>query len=105
MVAARKGDEELAALLISARANLDLVGRQGITPLHMAVRARKDNVVKLLIQAGCDTSIKANGKTAGELARTNGAAIIAKLLGTEQADGCVNVAGLDEKRMQELRLQ
>jgi len=81
MVAARNGDTELASALISARANLDIVGKQGMTPLHMAVRGRKENVVRLLVEARCDTSIRALGKTAGELACRNNALAITKLLG------------------------
>merc|ERR1711920_52413 len=81
MVAARNGDSELAAALIDAKANVNLVGQQGMTPLHMAVRSRKANVAQLLIESGCDADKKVMGKTAGELALTNGDLQMAKLLG------------------------
>ncbi|CAK0838851.1 unnamed protein product [Prorocentrum cordatum] len=102
MVAARSGDGALAAALINARANLDLVGKQGMTPLHMAVRARKENVAKLLIEAGCDTSVRASGKTAAELAMTNGAAGIARLLSKEPCEPRVGMDTLDEKLKKDL---
>merc|ERR1719229_1302442 len=44
MVAVRNGDSQLAKALIDAKANVNLVGKQGMTPLHMAVRSRKANV-------------------------------------------------------------
>lgn len=105
MVAARSGDGELAAALINARANLDLVGKQGMTALHMAVRARKENVAKLLIEAGCDTNVRANGKTAGELAMTNGAVGIKKLFSKEPCESRVSMDTLDEKLKKDLCLE
>merc|ERR1712032_98764 len=87
MVAARSGNAELASDLIKARAFLDQVGKQGMTALHMAARSRHENIAKLLVEAKCDTNIKANGKTARELAETNGTMRLAKLLGSQSSDG------------------
>jgi len=81
--AARNGDSELAAALINAKANVDLVGKNGLTPLIMAVRCNKANIVQLLIDAGCDTTIKAMGKTAGELALKSPDSKMKALFGAE----------------------
>jgi len=83
MLAARNGNADIASALIKARAFLDKVGKQGMTALHMAARSRHENVAKLLIEAKCDISIKAMGKTAQELAVTNGSIGLAVLLGFE----------------------
>lgn len=92
---ARTGDKEVAAALIDARANINIVGKQGMTPLHMAVRCRKGSVAMLLVEAGCDTSARAMGKTAGELALTNGDASLARLLGADCESGPASAAGID----------
>jgi len=86
MLAARNGNADIASALIKARAFLDKVGKQGMTALHMAARSRHENVAKLLIEAKCDISIKAMGKTAQELAVTNGSIGLAKLLGFKEQD-------------------
>mmetsp|Transcript_35819 Transcript_35819/g.96009 ORF Transcript_35819/g.96009 Transcript_35819/m.96009 type:complete len:377 (+) Transcript_35819:50-1180(+) len=81
--AARSGDSDLAAALIHAKANVDLAGKNGMTPLIMAVRCGKVNVAQLLIEAGCDTTLKAMGKTAGEFALKSPDSSMAQLLGAE----------------------
>jgi ankyrin repeat protein len=85
--AARSGDCELAAALINAKANVDLVGKNGMTPLIMAVRCNKANVAQLLIDAGCDTTAKAMGKTASEFALKSPNAKMKLLLGAEATAG------------------
>jgi ankyrin repeat protein len=85
--AARNGDTELAAALINAKANIDLVGKNGMTPLIMAVRCNKANVAQLLIDAGCDTTVKAMGKTAGEFALKSPDAKLKALLGADASAG------------------
>jgi len=54
-----------------------------MTPLIMAVRCGKVNVAQLLIEAGCDTTLKAMGKTAGEFALKSPDSSMAQLLGAE----------------------
>jgi ankyrin repeat protein len=105
MEAARTGDADLASALINAKANINIVGKQGMTPLHMAVRSRKGNVAKLLMDAGCDTSVKALGKTAAEMALPNNDAFIIKLLGAESKDAPKSSATLDQKTRKELYLE
>jgi len=81
MVAARNGDEWLARALIGSNAKVNQVDKkQGMTPLHLAVRSRKEGVARLLIEARADASIKAMGKTAAEMAAANGQAALAALL-------------------------
>lgn len=107
MVAARNGDAQLASALINAKADINLAGKQGMTPLHMAVRSRKDAVAKLLVDAGCDTGIKALGKSAGEIALTNGQTALAALLGVQGSSGgqgC-QMEVLDEKVKKDLFLE
>jgi len=81
--AARNGDSELASALMNANANINLVGRSGMTPLIMAARCNKTSVAQLLIAAGCDTTIKAMGKTASEFALKSPDPMMKALLGAE----------------------
>jgi len=81
--AARNGNSELAAALINAKANIDIVGKNGMTPLIMAVRCNKADVAKLLIDAGCDTTVKAMGKTAREFALKSSDSKMRALLGVD----------------------
>eukprot|EP00747_Dinoflagellata_sp_TGD_P131036 gnl/TRDRNA2_/TRDRNA2_174912_c9_seq16.p1 gnl/TRDRNA2_/TRDRNA2_174912_c9~~gnl/TRDRNA2_/TRDRNA2_174912_c9_seq16.p1 ORF type:complete len:372 (-),score=67.73 gnl/TRDRNA2_/TRDRNA2_174912_c9_seq16:333-1448(-) len=97
MDAARIGNAKLTSALISAKAHIDQTGPQDMTALHMAARGRHENVARILIEAGCDTNIKAFGKTAGELASTNGARGIAKLLSSEQSVNLNRTECMDDR--------
>eukprot|EP00747_Dinoflagellata_sp_TGD_P131035 gnl/TRDRNA2_/TRDRNA2_174912_c9_seq15.p1 gnl/TRDRNA2_/TRDRNA2_174912_c9~~gnl/TRDRNA2_/TRDRNA2_174912_c9_seq15.p1 ORF type:complete len:219 (-),score=42.89 gnl/TRDRNA2_/TRDRNA2_174912_c9_seq15:333-965(-) len=97
MEAARLGNAKLTSSLIRAKAHMDLTGKQNMTALHMAIRGRHEDVARLLIEAGCDTNIKAFGKTAGELASTNGARGIAKLLSSEQSVNLNRTECMDDR--------
>jgi len=88
--AARSGDSQLAAELINAKANVDLVGKNGMTPLTMAVTNGRANVAHLLLEAGCDTAITSMGKTAGESAPKNRNTKFATLLGAETSGDAGN---------------
>merc|ERR1712187_828053 len=105
MIAARDGNAELAARLIEARACLDQGGKQGMTALHMAVRGRHVNLAKLMIEAGCDTNIKALGKTAGELASTNRVWALAEVLGFQEGGKPSCVTSMSEAQKKELYIQ
>lgn len=68
--AARTGDARLAAQLLDEGANIDVVGEDGYTPLHEAVRANRKEAAALLVERGA--SLKARekgGLTPFELAR------------------------------------
>ncbi|XQW86312.1 ankyrin repeat domain-containing protein [Thalassotalea piscium] len=56
------GDESIKMVkrLIKEEANLDAQNDKGDTPLHLAISARKYEVVKLLLNAGADQTIKNN---------------------------------------------
>merc|ERR1712187_1069650 len=70
--AAHKNDCATARKLIHARANLNIVGQRGLTPLHLAVRSRHELMARILIEAGCDTNVMALGMTAAQFAAKNG---------------------------------
>jgi len=57
--AASNGDAKIAALLLQARARVDVVTRiDAHTPLHIASRVGSAAVVKLLLDAGADASVR-----------------------------------------------
>merc|ERR1711920_788481 len=70
--AAYRDDQVLMNVLIKARANLDLRGKQDMTALHVAARGRHAGAVRILVEAGADVTLKAGGNSAGELAFKNG---------------------------------
>jgi len=80
-------------LLLQKGADIDAAaaGYKGETALHMAVDRGFDDIVRTLIDAGCDLQItNAAGKTALDIANTRADKTIAELLqrgGTEQKDG------------------
>ena len=74
-------DTEMIKLLVSHGANVDAVGRDGWTPLCMAVRSNAVDTAKTLLE--CKASLHApagNGKTPLDLASINGKAGIIELL-------------------------
>lgn len=86
--AAYRDDVDVLDMLISAKADLNRKGKQGMTALHVAARGRHSEVVRKLVDAKADLTVKAAGKTPGELAARNGQLEIASLLGhaTEQKE-------------------
>jgi len=89
--AARTGDATLVTKVLAANAGLDRQdAKLGFSALHLAARAKHHEVVKLLLEARADTSATtATGKTAAELAETNGAgAATVALLRGEAAKPC-----------------
>src|SRR5262249_45233088 len=52
-LAARRGDDEILRLLLSRKADLDLKGRLGLTPVQEAVRNDHDSAALLLLKHGC----------------------------------------------------
>jgi len=74
--AARRRDVALAERCISAGAALDRRdSKLGLTALHLAARSKDHDLIALLLRARADPALQsAGGRTALELAETNGAA-------------------------------
>ena len=63
------GYPDICRLLIKKNVNVNVQSHNGTTPLHLAARRQyqRDNYLRILIQAGADTTLKdANSKTAFE---------------------------------------
>eukprot|EP00746_Dinoflagellata_sp_MGD_P067307 gnl/MRDRNA2_/MRDRNA2_27783_c0_seq1.p1 gnl/MRDRNA2_/MRDRNA2_27783_c0~~gnl/MRDRNA2_/MRDRNA2_27783_c0_seq1.p1 ORF type:complete len:423 (-),score=105.31 gnl/MRDRNA2_/MRDRNA2_27783_c0_seq1:114-1382(-) len=89
MDAVYRNDLPMASMLVAANAKLDLMNKSNMTALHIAARGSHVEMVKLLVEAKCDTTLEVNGKTAADLADKNGSEEIAVLLGstTKKAQG------------------
>mmetsp|Transcript_73734 Transcript_73734/g.140376 ORF Transcript_73734/g.140376 Transcript_73734/m.140376 type:complete len:566 (-) Transcript_73734:58-1755(-) len=72
MDAARVGKHDLVAQLISARAEVDKQGKQGMAAVHFAARSGHVAVAQLLVAARADTMQQSQCGTALQLARKNG---------------------------------
>merc|ERR1711941_184408 len=72
---AGRGDALLLQKLLAARADIDRQeAKQGFSALHFAARAKRQDVVQLLLDADADMQLRtAGGKTASEIAAVNGA--------------------------------
>jgi len=68
MDAAHKGKHILAGKLLAAGANVNKVGKQDMTALHLAARRGDPKMVKILLEARADTSLKSKIGTALHLA-------------------------------------
>jgi len=87
--AARFGDASLLQKVLEARAAVDQQDTKlGFSALHLAARSRNHECMVLLVQARADLKqVTSGGKTAAELAETNGAtAATLALLRGEEAD-------------------
>lgn len=49
--------DDIVPLLLENLANVQLCDNVGITPLYMAIKNSKENIVKQLINADCDVEI------------------------------------------------
>lgn len=58
MIAATKGNEKLAKVLVSRRAGLNMRDYAGYTPLMFAAEAGHTPIVKLLLEGGADPSMR-----------------------------------------------
>lgn len=85
--AARLGDAVLLQKVVSAKADVNAKdSKLGFSPLHLAARSKHHDAVRLLVEAQADIlQVTSGGKTAAELAETNGAtpATLAILRGSE----------------------
>ena len=78
--AARSGHVEFAKVLMSHNADVNALGPNDETPLHLAAGWGTKEMVGLLLGIGADKSMEFNGKTAEVIARDNMRTDIAKLL-------------------------
>lgn len=66
--------------LISAKANVNAKNNRGYTPLMVAAINGYTDIVKALLKAGVNKTIKRSGRTAEDMAKANGKTDIEKLL-------------------------
>jgi len=89
--AVRLGDVRLAERVLGARADLNRQDEKlGLSALHLAARSKHHGLVSILLQARADPELRtAGGRTAAELAQTNGAAAatVAILQGQAEPSG------------------
>jgi hypothetical protein len=105
IVAARKGDSKLVAMLIEASAGIDHKGKQGMTALHMAARGGHVDTVQVLLEAGADKTVKSQCGTALELARTKGNAELLQVFGESCLPAVRNISSLDASQKAALFLE
>ena len=100
-IVAEKNAEETVAFLISAGADINKGAHAGFSPLGLAVAKGDENIVKLLLQTGADTTQKYLGQTLIEIAQKAGNrdSIIA-LLQRYTAD-CSSCRPMDEVQIME----
>eukprot|EP01130_Rhizamoeba_saxonica_P010969 TRINITY_DN4533_c0_g1_i1.p1 TRINITY_DN4533_c0_g1~~TRINITY_DN4533_c0_g1_i1.p1 ORF type:complete len:107 (-),score=30.32 TRINITY_DN4533_c0_g1_i1:148-468(-) len=55
-----RGNLELTEILIDMGSNINFQNENGETPLHIAVLCEYDDIVKLLLEKGADTSVVDN---------------------------------------------
>lgn len=73
MVAAKLGDKVCLAILLHAKAKVNLTDNNGETALIKALQSRNTKIVELLLKNGADTSIADfSGRTVLRHARENG---------------------------------
>jgi hypothetical protein len=70
--AAHGGHLEIVDMLLRAGATVDLPSGEGHTALFMAVIGNHPKVVKRLLEAGANTTIKVNGDTVSGIAKSKG---------------------------------
>lgn len=59
-LAAESGHDEIAGLLISMTANVNIKNKRGLTPLFFAAFYGRKNIAKMLLAKGADTDIKSD---------------------------------------------
>jgi hypothetical protein len=99
-------NSDATALLLSSRADVNKRSGQGMTPLHCAAWHGHVELVRVLLDAGADTTIQCVkgtsklpndeyfGKTPSEVARENGHADVAALIDVAQSGRTSGVASL-----------
>jgi len=85
--AVESGDAAAVAALLDQGADLNgTVGLADLTPLKLAVNARKPDVVTLLLDRGADVNVRRNGTSALSLAAINGDLPMVQLLLSKGAE-------------------
>merc|ERR1719487_1875503 len=87
MDAAHKGNLPLVKMLLPARAEVNLQGKQDMAALHLAARKGEAEIVKVLLDAKADVNQRSQCGTVEQLARKNGGSEMLKVLGLEKDDG------------------
>jgi len=93
MVAASRGDRELASWLVDQGAALDHTAKYGLTAVMLAVIGGHADIVRKLVEGGADLTPRGTGspgfgnKTAMDLARERGDPALVACLGHSQTDG------------------
>lgn len=95
MEAAHKGKHALAKKLIRAGAEVNKVGKQDMTALHLAARRGDPKTVKILLDAKADATLESQIGTAQSLASKKGSAELLQLLGVKEEDVMQKKAPLD----------
>jgi len=98
MDAAYAGKHMVAEKLIGAKADVNKVGKQDMTALHLATRRGDLQMVKMLLEARADTTLESNSGTALKLASKKGSAELLQLFGVKEDDASLGVkrAPLDD---------
>jgi ankyrin repeat protein len=74
-------DAEITRLLIERGADVNAAQTAGYCPLHQAAVAGREDLVRMLLDAGADRTARCDrGKTAAEYARERGHAAVTALL-------------------------
>eukprot|EP00931_Biecheleriopsis_adriatica_P097080 TRINITY_DN7083_c1_g1_i1.p1 TRINITY_DN7083_c1_g1~~TRINITY_DN7083_c1_g1_i1.p1 ORF type:complete len:317 (-),score=73.88 TRINITY_DN7083_c1_g1_i1:168-1118(-) len=83
--AAHKGKHMLARKLLASSADVNKVGKQDMTPLHLAARRGDPKMVEILLEARSDVTLESKCGTALHLARKHGSAELLQLFGVSEA--------------------
>lgn len=86
MDAAHSGEHVLAEKLIRAGADVNKVGKQDMTALHLAARRGDEKMVKILLEAKADATLESKIGTALSLAKKKGSADLLRLLGAKEGE-------------------
>ena len=78
------GYTKIVTLLLDNKCNLNVTDKSGDTPLILAAYYTKMDIVRALVEAGCDITIRGDkNKTAAELAKQRGHHALAEYLTNE----------------------
>eukprot|EP00746_Dinoflagellata_sp_MGD_P151984 gnl/MRDRNA2_/MRDRNA2_83365_c0_seq2.p1 gnl/MRDRNA2_/MRDRNA2_83365_c0~~gnl/MRDRNA2_/MRDRNA2_83365_c0_seq2.p1 ORF type:complete len:252 (+),score=58.34 gnl/MRDRNA2_/MRDRNA2_83365_c0_seq2:355-1110(+) len=109
MDAAHEGQCDLAMRLISARAAVNMQGKQGLSALHLAARRGNADMIQVLMQARADASQTSDLGTAFDLAKKNGGVKVLELFGAQSslvnASSVTSISELDAMQRKALFLE